>query len=101
MDLHVAVGTDAVAKDAVDATLRLDPIGAYSRMDALSRADYHTQTKMWAQRAGRTAAEVAQAAIDLAMQAQLRTVHPTAVRTWAIFCRTTVFATLQPYWVRD
>ncbi|MCW0452915.1 hypothetical protein [Xanthomonas sacchari] len=78
MDLHVAVGTDAVAKDAVDATLRLDPIGAYSRMDALSRADYQTQTKMWAQRAGRTAAEVAQAAIDLAMQAQLR--HGTSDR---------------------
>ncbi|MEI2429847.1 hypothetical protein RDV84_19790 [Lysobacter yananisis] len=68
MDLDVAAGSAVEVEDGVDAILRRDPIGAYPRMDALSRRDYRERVRMWARRSGRQAQQTAQLALDLAEQ---------------------------------
>jgi hypothetical protein len=72
VDSDVAVEGSPGHGDDVDAILRRDPHGTYPIMDARSRDDYQSRVRMWAQRAHRSADDVAQVAITLATQASQR-----------------------------
>ena len=57
------------AKSGVERTLREDPAGVYALMDFATRDQYRHVVETTAKRSGRTEAEVARRAIDLARQA--------------------------------
>ena len=61
---------------AVDRVLGADPAGIYPRMDFATRDAYRHAVEEYARRSGRGEVEVAQAALDLAHDAALRTSTP-------------------------